>query len=1034
MNARVVELYEKGDYVAATKQAERAVKAAERLFGKDAERTAATVSSLAELHIAQRHYVDAEPLLRRVLASCEKAIGPDHPDTAEHLNRLAMLSIHQGHYAEAERLLSRVLKICDTSLGTEHPNTAECLNNLAIVYLSEGRYAKAEPVSCRALAICEKTLGPEDPRLATCLGSLAGVYTRQARYDEAEPLYKRALAIREKSSGPDHPDTALSLDNLAAFYEAQGKYAQAEQLRVRSLAICEKALGPDDPDTACSLHGIAELYRFQGQYAQAEQSHARALAIREKSLGPDHQETAASLHGLAGACDLQGRHERAESLYKRAIEIREKTLGTDHPDTAASLNNLASLYYSRGMHAESEALLRGVLETLEKTLGTDHPDTATVVNNLAGLCEEQGRFEQAEPLYARALAIREKHLGPDHPDTTLSLDCLACMQAAVGRWDTAARLCDRARRGTRRHVARVLPSLAAVEQLAFLRSQYIMPFHGALTLGLLRKADPEIVSLSAGWLANGKAVAQEAMSQQILLARESTDHATAAAVADLKRVRAALATLCQMTPSSAEVAAYRKAMESHRTEEQRLIHRIGGQLAALDRGEPWVEVDAIRKNIPAGSVFVDVARFNVFDFKAKGGDAQSQRARYVAWIIPPAGRGDVRILDLGDASEIDTAVASYRAAIQDSRRSVVNGGRFDAENAVKTTAAPLTTLVLQPIVAAIGNASEILISPDGTLWLVPWQAVPLADGSYSIERFSIRTVTSGRELVPPPSLATNIAESTGAYVMADPDFDALPEEPASPVDEAAAVEQSPYGGDGVFEPVMPLPATREEAESARGPLRSITGKEPIIRLGRQAAEGILKRQAVRPRVLVLATHGFFLPDQQSSADTREVLVAKRAITMTRRPNEPPLPMENPLLRCGLFLAGANLATDARKSRDDGILTGTEVVGLDLLGTDLVVLSACETGVGTVQNGEGVAGLRQAFQIAGAKSVVATLWQVPDAESTVIMTAFYANLAKGYPAAQALREAQLAFIKARREDRNDGPPPPYLWAAYGVTGR
>ncbi len=192
---------------------------------------------------------------------------------------------------------------------------------------------------------------------------------------------------------------------------------------------------------------------------------------------------------------------------------------------------------------------------------------------------------------------------------------------------------------------------------------------------------------------------------------------------------------------------------------------------------------------------------------------------------------------------------------------------------------------------------------------------------------------------------------------------------------------------------------------------------------------------MRPPALVLATHGYVLPDQEVKRDDSASLAGGGANRSARAVTTTGEPIEDPLLRCGLLLAGANLTNSGKTlPGDDGILSGAEIVGLDLLGTDLVVLSACQTGEGQVNTGEGVAGLRQAFQIAGAKSVVATLWTVPDLESAQIMASFYANVAKGQPASKALREAQLAFIKQRRDDRNYEAAHPYLWAAYGVTGR
>lgn len=187
--------------------------------------------------------------------------------------------------------------------------------------------------------------------------------------------------------------------------------------------------------------------------------------------------------------------------------------------------------------------------------------------------------------------------------------------------------------------------------------------------------------------------------------------ATKTAVASLERVRVDLAKFSQMTPAPADAAAYRAKLTELQAEEHRLVHEIGGQLAALDRDEPRVEIDAIRKNIPADGVLEDIARFGVFDFKAAGTDDKWQPPRYAAWVVPPAGNGDVTIVDLGPAEEIDATVKAYREAIDAVQKGGFARGQSTAEDELKITAAPLTTKALQPIIAAIGDATDIILSP-----------------------------------------------------------------------------------------------------------------------------------------------------------------------------------------------------------------------------------------------------------------------------------------------------------------------------------
>lgn len=366
--------------------------------------------------------------------------------------------------------------------------------------------------------------------------------------------------------------------------------------------------------------------------------------------------------------------------------------------------------------------------------------------------------------------------------------------------------------------------------------------------------------------------------------------------------------------------------------------------------------------------------------------------------------GEVQAVDLGPVDQIDRLALALHDRLSAPLPGVRAAGRALGER------------VFDPLGPLIGKAEHLLIAADGALDLVPFAALLDADNHYLVKRYRFTHLNNARDLLdvkhPEPP-------REGPYIFAGPDFDssvAAGGEAGKAVTVAATA--SPRSRDFKGFRFTPLPGTVEEAEDLAALL---TGAQ--VRLGKQASEATLK--AVRgPRLLHIATHGFFLADQPSpSAAAHGVALADVPATVAAARSAQ---IENPLLRSGLVLAGANSA-GLEVQDEDGVLTALEAAGLDLSGTQLVVLSACETGLGEVRNGEGVFGLRRAFAIAGAQSEVTSLWKVSDQATRDLMVAYYERLLAGEGRSEALRQVQLAMLASGAHAH------PYYWAAFIQLG-
>ncbi|MFN2514930.1 MAG: tetratricopeptide repeat protein [Pyrinomonadaceae bacterium] len=976
-------LSQEGKIDAALPIAETALAKALKELSPEHSIVAMCLYNLGFLNFQKGNYEKAEPLYQRALTIAEKnPLGIQPFYLATILESLGSLYRNKADYLKAEPLYQRALAIRERTQGTEDASYVATLNNQGLLYEEMGDYDRAERLLQRALAVREKLFGPENIFVGESLKNLSSLYKTKGDYDRALLLLERALAIFEKLFGSEHPVIAASLNNLAGLHQAKGDYVRAEPLYQKALAIQEKANGPDSPSVAITLDNLGRLYHEKGDYARAESLYKRALAIDEKALGPEAPDIATILNNLALLYQEKRNYQEAEPLLRRALAMREKALSPDHPEVATALDNLAVIHYEKGDFELAEPLTQRALEIRQKAFGPNHPDVARTLNNIAAIKEKKGETEKAEALYQRAVSILETRFGPQHPTLAVALENLALFYSAAEDASRATDYLTRANDIWEHNIALVL-AIGSEEQKRLYMSTLTSSTDGTVSLHLdSARNDMRAAMLALTTILRRKGRALDAMADEIATLRRHLNPEGKALLEQLANARSELANLVLYGVGRTDEAAHKAAAAKLESEVERLEAAVSERSKEFRVQSEVVTIERVQKLIPTDAALVELISYHPYNLKAKTRDERHGAARYAAYLLRSS--GDPSWVDLGEAAPIDDGVADLRRALKDPQN----------ENA-KQAGRALDERVMRPIRTILGNTFRLLISPDGTLNLIPFAALVDEKNQYLIESYAITYLTSGRDLL---RMQVRLPSRQPPVVIANPLFDATP--PNGQTIQVAQRVPARRSADLSRATFSPLPGTAGEAQA----LAAILPRAKVL-TGVHATEGSLK-QLSSPDILHVATHGFFLPDQPqaSAAKTRGLgigLARKSGVVRN----------ENPLLRSGIALAGAN----ARQSREaeDGVLTALEAAGLDLWGTKLVVLSACETGVGEIKTGDGVYGLRRALVLAGAESQVMSLWQVSDAATRDLMVTYYKRLESGEGRSEALRQVQLEMLRGTR---------------------
>lgn len=897
-----------------------------------------------------------------------------------------------GKHQDALRAAERALQIREQVLGTDHASVALVINLIGLIYTDMGDMAGAEKFFDRALAIYGRSSGANSLDAAVPLNNLAVVYKVRGDFVEAENTYERVLAIRERELGQRHNLVAAVYNNLGVLYRARGDNAASRKMYERALEIREQLFGPDSLEIAPVLTNLSLLNYYGGDYAAALKLGQRVLEIREKSLGPDNNSVVNSLDNLGLFYAGGGDPEKALAAYQRAMDILEKLKAVESVNGANILNNLAEIYTRRGELARAEPLLKRALDIAEKRSATEVGSLTLYLTNLGRLYIKKGDHAAAESILRRALEIRERTLPDGHLDLGRTFDALAFLYLSKGDLRQALSFQQRANLIYEKNIGLNLAIGTEQQKLSYL-SLMSENLDQTISLHTRMAAEPEALELAFASVLQRKGRVLDAMTDSFAGLRRRSDPKDEILFVRLNDANAQLAELTLSPSQSASLADRQKRISEIIEQKDRLEAEIGRRSEGFYVPSQPITLAAVKRQIPADAALVE---FAVYYPTSTGSNGPSQPAqpRYVVYVTGNA--GVPKWTELGPVKDIDPLVESFRRSLRDPKRTDVG-----------PVARALDTKIMQPVRTLIGDARHLLLSPEGELNLIPFEALVDEQGRHLIQNYSFTYLTSGRDLL---RMGAARASKGGPMVVADPAFGEPPPQQSDKAGESPRsqrVRNKSRRGitaardlSGTY--FSPLPGTAQEALA----IRSIFPGGTFLMAG-QATESAL-RNAAAPEILHIATHGFFLENGVNTLSRNGSSTAGG----TR--------IENPLLRSGLALAGANKHGGGA---DDGILTALEASGLNLWGTKLVVLSACDTGVGEIRNGEGVYGLRRSFVLSGAESLIMSLWPVSDATTRELMSNYYKNLKQAMGRGAALRQVQLEILK------RPGRQHPFYWASF-----
>jgi len=847
----------------------------------------------------------------------------------------------------------------------------------------------------------------------------AKLYKSQGQYSKAEPIFKELLELYESGFGKEYLGTITMVQYLAEIYVEQGRYGDAEPLLKESLKLAEKNLGKWHQKTLTLTLDLANLYRLQGRYEEAEPLFKKVLKL-SKIFGEKNP----IIPKITGHMGLMyssiKQYKKAEPLLKEAMNFCEINLGEKDPYTITSINNLALLHTLQKRYDQAEPLFIKALHLSREVHGNSHHNTITTINNLAQLYDYQDKFGKAESFYKESLKLFENTLGKTHPNTIVTIQNLILfyVRPEIKKTQNAYKLLKRLEDFYLARSCQELESTESERTRQFYMNNLSI-FQDITFSFAINFPSQKHQKFAVNVLLRSKNVLEEESAIQQRFAQLTKDKEVIDIKNSIKKITKKLSTLI----SQKKFRQDSQILIDHLQNAKKLLRQKAMQInPSLQVSK--ANIKSVLKSLPENSVLIEYRVFKFMDFKSKSKNAYLHLAAYVI-LLKDSSEEIIKFIDLGKLEDIYVLWKGWQSFENPNSQYLMHLKAMWGSDIVHMNKTFIThrcayvmyQKLISPFETMLNDIETLYIAPDSFLNLIPFSSLltSMYDYNYLIKQFQVNRIQTGRDLL------RNSSEKCKSKLIA---FGGIAYDNKHNENNTTITDQqnaiilkninTNQKANEQLSKFKYLPHSKTEASKIVN-LYKFNRKNADFELnyGKNASESVLFNLKQAPEILHLSTHGFYLKPNKIST----------------------LPSEKQMFLSGLALAGANTGMNGIVDDDgnDGLLYSSEVTCLNLQGTKLVSLSACNTGIGILDYSEGFYSLARAFRIAGAESILMTLWTVGDKASEDFMTIFYEYYlcsVKKLTPGEALHKTRLYFLKHKNKAYRN----PRVWAPYVIVGR